>query len=79
LREAIVIYLYDYLTLSSEVELMWQGKLRFSTALYFTIRYLPVANLIWTVDPTILPQVSSCDHRQYIEANDVAICVYLYI
>jgi hypothetical protein len=46
--KTIVIFTYDYLlSLSGEIELMWHGPFQFSTALYFIIRYLPFAGLVY--------------------------------
>jgi hypothetical protein len=46
----LALCLYDYLlTLSCEVELMWKGRLRISTGLYFTTKYLLVGQFIFMI------------------------------
>jgi hypothetical protein len=51
------------------MELMWQGKFRFSTALYFIIRYLPVASPISNIAlSTTTPQVFFGFHVQSTRA-----------
>ncbi|KAF8526577.1 hypothetical protein BU17DRAFT_62070 [Hysterangium stoloniferum] len=50
--------IYDYLlTLPSEINLIWQPKVRYSTILYFMVRYLPVAEILFVV--ISLPRTST--------------------
>jgi len=46
----LVVFFYDYLlTLSREVELIWQGSFQFTTVLYFMARYLPFFGLVYFI------------------------------
>jgi hypothetical protein len=52
------LFLYDYLlTLPREVEVVWPKMLCVSSAIYFTTRYLPVANIIYAIITTPVTQV----------------------
>ncbi|KAF8526968.1 hypothetical protein BU17DRAFT_82466 [Hysterangium stoloniferum] len=46
----MALYLYDYLLcLSQEIELIWFGKFRLASVLYFSVRYLPVAKILFVL------------------------------
>jgi hypothetical protein len=44
------------LSFRREIELVWLGRIRFSTLLYFATRYLPVAYFVFAIVPNV-PQV----------------------
>jgi len=56
----LTVFLYDYLlTLSREVEVIWPRMCTISTAVYFTTKYLPYANIIYAIVATPLTHCNS--------------------